>query len=141
MLRYYIYRYIMENNEKEKFEIKDKITKIMFGKIYGYIEDVDKTINGYKNEKNEYKFSVPKDDGYDEKYTEIFNKNGFKVGGKSSKNNRKKSNKRNNRTRKNRTRKNQKSKIKNQKSKIKNQKSKNPLKYYLEKNQNLYKSI
>jgi nicotinic acid mononucleotide adenylyltransferase len=112
MLRYYIYRYIMENTEKEKIIIKDKITKIMFGKIYGYDEFVVQTINGYKNEKNEYKFSVPIDDGYDAKYTEIFNKNGFTFGGKSSKNNRKKSNKRNNRTRKNRTRKNQKSKIK-----------------------------
>jgi len=96
MLRYYIYRYIMENTEKEKIIIKDKITKIMFGKIYGYEEFVVQTINGYKNEKNEYKFSVPIDDGYDAKYTEIFNKNGFTFGGKISKNNRKKSNKRNN---------------------------------------------
>jgi len=140
MLRYYIHRYIMENTEKEKNIINDKITKIMFGTMYGYKKFVVQTINGYKNKTNEYKFSVPIDDGYDEKYSKIKNDE-FKVGGKSSKNNRKKSNKRNNRTRKNRTRKNQKSKIKNQKSKIKNQKSKNPLKYYLEKNQNLYKSI
>jgi hypothetical protein len=45
---------------------------MLFGKMYGYEEFVVQTINGYKNEKNEYKFSVPIDDGYDAKYTEIF---------------------------------------------------------------------
>jgi len=117
MLRYYIYKYIIESNEKVENEIKEIIKNIMFGQ-YSDVEItwlVDQTINGYKNENenNEYKFSVPIDDGYDAKYTEIFNNNGFTFGGKSSKNNRKKSNKRNNRTRKNRTRKNQKSKNKN----------------------------
>jgi nicotinic acid mononucleotide adenylyltransferase len=111
MLRYYIYKYIIEHSEGQKIIIKDKITKIMFGTMYGYGEDVDNTINAYKNENNEYKFSVPIDDGYDEKYSIIKNDE-FKVGGKSTENNRKKSNKRNNLTRKNRTRKNQKSKNK-----------------------------
>lgn len=105
MLRYYIHKYINEENDKNG--IKEQIKNIMFGEYRHDIDDLfGLTINGYTDKNNTYKFTEPAYDDYDNKYNEIFNNKG----GKRCNNNRKKSNKRNKRTRKNRTRKNKKSK-------------------------------
>ena len=107
MLRYYIYKYIIEVNEEVKNEIKEQIKNIMFGQYRDNIDKlIDQTIENYTNREPSYKFCIsPKNDDYEDKYNAFINNNGFMVGGKRSKTNRKKSNKKN-KTRKNKTRKN-----------------------------------
>ena len=77
MMRYYIWKYITNENKQNIQQIKTKILNIMFGKYKKGLTTqklnlaFNTTITNYTSGKKDGWFTEPNDDGYDKKYTSL----------------------------------------------------------------------